>query len=78
MCFVILNTREATVNGTKEMSLKSGQRMNRKPGTRMTLLSTMSNTGETLEVSDWTLERKRTKYNKNRRRNQRMDLPSPP
>jgi len=51
--------------------------MDRKLGTKMILLSTISNTGETLEVSNQTLERKRTEYNENRRRNQRKDSPSP-
>jgi len=41
---------------------------------RMTLLSTMSNTRETLEVSDQTLERKRRECNIKRKRNQMIEL----
>ena len=40
----------------------------------MTFLSTMGNTEETLEVSNWTLERKRTESNENRRRDQKNRL----
>jgi len=52
MCFVVLDTRKTTVNSAKETSPRSSQRMNRKLGMRMILLSTIDNTGETLEVSD--------------------------
>ena len=60
MCFVALDTEETTVNGTKETRSRSSRRPNRKTGTRITLLGTVSNTRETLEVADRTLDKQKT------------------
>jgi len=60
VCFVALDTGKTTVNGTKETRSRSSRRPNRKTGTGMTLLGAMSNTRETLEVADGTLDKQRT------------------
>jgi len=67
MCFVALDARKATVNSAKEMSLRNSQRTDRKPGMGITLLSTMSNTGEALEVSNWTLKERRNRIRKRKK-----------
>jgi len=60
VCLVALDTGKTTINGTKETRLHSSQRPNRKMGTGMTLLCAMSNTQETLEVANETLEKQKT------------------
>jgi len=57
---VVLDAGKATVNGTKEARSYSSQRPNRKMETRMTLLGAVSNTRETLEVTDGTLDKQKT------------------
>ena len=56
MGLVTLDAGKATVNGTKEARSRSSQRPNRKTGTEMTLLGAVSNTRETLEVANGTLD----------------------
>jgi len=57
---VTLDAGKTTVNGTKEARSRSSRRPNRKTGTGMTLLSAVSNTRETLEVADGTLDKQKT------------------
>jgi len=56
---VALDAGKATVNGTKEARLRISQRLNRKTGTGMTLLGAVSNTQETLEVANRTLDKQK-------------------
>jgi len=44
----------------------------------MTLLSAMSNARETLEVANWTLDKRRRNGMRIEKETKRMDLPSPP
>ena len=57
---VALDAGKTTVNGTKEARSRSGRRPNRKTGTGMTLLGAVSNTRETLEVANGTLDKQKT------------------
>jgi len=68
---VALDVGKATVNGTKEARLHSSRRPNRKTGTGMTLLSTMSNTREILEVANGTLDKQKIEWNEDRKRNKK-------
>ena len=58
--FVALDAGKTTVNGTKKARPRSGRRPNRKTGMGMTLLGAMSNTRETLEVANGTLDKQKT------------------
>jgi len=58
---IALDTGEATVNGAKEARLRSNRGTNREMGTGMILLGAMSNTGETLEIADGTLDKQKAK-----------------
>jgi len=60
MRLVALDTGETTVNSAKEARSCSSRRPNRKTGTVMILLSAVSNTEETLEVADGTLDKQKT------------------
>ena len=60
MCLVALDIGKATVNSTKEARSHSSRKLNRKTGTGMTLLGAISNTQETLEVTDGTLDKQKT------------------
>jgi len=60
MCLVALDIGKATVNSTKEARSHSSRKLNRKTGTGMTLLGAISNTRETLEVTDGTLDKQKT------------------
>jgi len=60
MCLVALDAGKATINGTKEARSHSSRRPNKKTGTGMILLGAMSNTRETLEVADGTLDKQKT------------------
>ena len=53
---VVLDAGKTTINGTKEARSHSSRRPNRKTGMGMTLLSAVSNTRETLEVANRTLD----------------------
>ena len=68
---VALDAEKATVNGTKEARSYSSRRPNRKTGTGMTLLSTISNTRETLEVANGTLDKQKIEWNEDRKRDKR-------
>jgi len=68
---VALDAGKATVNGTKEARSRSSRRLNRKTGTGITLLSTVSNTRETLEVANRALDKQKIEWNEDRKRNKR-------
>jgi len=77
VCLVTLDTGEATVNGTKETRSSSSRRPDRKLGTGMTFLGTVSNARETLEVANWALDKRRQNEMRIEKEAKRMDLPSP-
>jgi len=73
MCLVALNAGEATVNSAKKMRSSSSRRPDRKIETGMTLLSAISNTRETLEVADWTLDERRQNRMRIKKETKRTD-----
>ena len=68
---VALDAGKATVNGTKEARSHSSRRPNRKTGMGMTLLGAMSNTQETLEVTNGTLDKQKIEWNEDRKRDKK-------
>jgi len=68
---VALDAGKATVNGTKEARSRSSRRPNRKTGMGMTLLGAVSNTQETLEVTNGTLDKQKIEWNEDRKRDKK-------